>query len=687
MLSKELQDQEQFSLPVFKPNRWFAIISALVGLLLYSNTITHNYVLDDRIAISDNDYVMQGIAGIPKIMTSDLWHFQNANLGYYRPLSLITFAIENQFFPKNPHVSHMGNVILYALTGFFLCMLLMSVFKNVHSVFSFIVTLLFMAHPIHTEVVANIKSRDELLAFLNLIIAIFILLRAYRSEGPNYIFLFVSCIFFYLALLSKETAMIGLLITPLVLHFSSPYTFKQSVIRSIPFLILILIFQFHKYKALGSIYGQVPNDIVNYPYSAAASKFSSSVLIFLHYLQLTIFPHPLSYDYSFNQIPATKFNYVVLLGLLLVVALIYFIIRGVPKKSIPAFGILFFCIALIPALIFVFMRGGILAERFLYAPSLGFCIIIAWIIGFNSRWLLGSNFKLENLKAYYISILSCVIIFSLYSFKTITRNAVWENNITLFSTDVTTSPSSCQVHRHYGSELIDMGILEKNPEKKNELFQEGLKQLKIALDIYPHFGDVFLQLGYAYQHIKENNDSAIYYYNRATEDAPGQVSSYNNLGAVYEKLGSQELASYYFNKAVEVNPNFSMAVSNRDNHKKRTGLDVHIFPSSLDPEMIERVAKNKDAIFYFKLGTLIIQKDTTQALKAVKYLKKAIEMDSKMEDAYVNLATCYGLAKKYNEGIEILNALLKINPKNKDAYILLEVIYNQMGDKAKAKKI
>ncbi|MGQ0829178.1 MAG: tetratricopeptide repeat protein [Bacteroidota bacterium] len=681
MKLKKFQGQEQVPRHIFKPNGWFAIISAIVGLLLYSNTITHNYVLDDRIAILENKYVMDGISGIPKILTIDFWHFQNANLGYYRPLSLITFAIENQFFPEKPQVSHLGNVILYALTGFFLCLLLMSIFKHVHPVFSFVVTLLFIAHPIHTEVVANIKSRDEILSFLNLIIAFFILLKAYKTKATNYKLLFISCIFFYLALLSKETALAGLFVIPLILFFSFDLTLKQSLTRSIPFLALFLIFQFQKYLALGSISGHVPNDIVNYPYMLAGQKFSSSILIFLHYLRLTIFPHPLSYDYAYNQIPATKFNFLILIGFLLVIALIYIILRGIKKKSSPAFGGFFFLITLSPALIFVLARGGILAERFLYAPVLGFCIIITWVIYFKF-----GDLKFDRFKSYFIPLLSIACIFFLYSFKTVTRNTVWSNNISLFSTDVNTSPNSCQVHRHYGSELIDIGIREKDEKKKDELFYKGIGHLKIALDIHPHLGDAFLHLGYAYQHIKENYDSAIYYYNRCIEDAPGQVSAYNNLGVVYEKLGRQELASYYFNKSVEVNPNFSIGIRNRDDHKKRTGIDIRTFPSQLDPEIIEKMAKNKDALFYFKLGTLIIQKDTTQLTKAIKYLKKAIEMDPKMEDAYLNLASCYGMTKKYVDAIEILNKELKINPKNKYAYILLGVSYEKMGDKEKAEE-
>ena len=300
---KPKESKQTVARPVFKPNIWLALISAIFGLCLYLNTVGHEYVLDDVGTVTGNPNVMQGIKGIPRILTVDMWHFENLNLGYYRPLSLITFALEYQFFPNNPHASHWGNVVLYGVTGFFLCLLLMSLFKHFHPVFAFIITLLFLAHPIHTEVVANIKSRDEILAFLNVVIALYFLLRAYASPKASARLLVASGIFFYLALLSKESAMAGLLTAPLLLYFGSNSTLKQSAIRAWPFALMILAFQVNKYAVLGSLSGKLPNDLVNYPYTAAGARLPSTCLILLQSVKLVLLPHPLSYDYSVQPNP------------------------------------------------------------------------------------------------------------------------------------------------------------------------------------------------------------------------------------------------------------------------------------------------------------------------------------------------------------------------------------------------
>ncbi len=684
------------TLPVFKPNFGFAIISAAIGFCLYFNTIKHEYVLDDVGAITGNEYVTEGISGIPKILSVGMWHFDNVNLGYYRPLSMITFAIENEFFPGNPHVSHLGNVILYALTGFFLCMLLMNLFRNYNPIFSFIVTLLFLAHPVHTEVVANIKSRDEILAFLNMIIATYVLLLAYKNYVTNYKLVVLSCVFYYLALISKESAMTGLLLAPLAIYFRSTLTIKQSLIKTIPFALMILLFQAHKYGVLGTITGAIPKDIVNYPYEEAGTKFPTTFLIFMYCIKLILFPHPLSYDYSFNQIPAATFSSVfVLLGFIIAGALAYYSLKKILDKSPLALGLLIFGAMLAPPLAFVLLRGGILAERFLYAPSLGFCIALVWLAPLISsrakeeglsRNFWSQNFsKLPPLKdALGFGLL--LIVFSLYSFKTITRNPVWKDNMTLFSTDVKTSSNSCQVRRHYGSELINLGIAAKDPQEKSDWFEKGTRQMKEALRINPRFGDAFFKLGVAYQTVRINNDSAIYYYTRAIQEAPGYAISYNNMGILYEGLGKHELASYYYNKAVDVNPYFPDGVRNRESHQKKTGLDVRIFPTSTNLDSVENSTPQnmRNYQFYYKLGTDYASKG--DYVNAARCLEAATQQNPTFVDALVNLANCYGMLKNYPKNIEVLNKVVALYPTNTQALGNLAVTYDLMGNKDKAEE-
>ena len=149
------------------------IVPALIFILvfvLYGNSIKNKYAVDDSYVTvttperPNNPRIAQGLKGIPKIFVS---HYVES--GYqsfdYRPLVLVTFAIEYQFFGSNPHISHLINVLLYAFTCVILFSILCKILKNDNIILPLLITFLFAIHPIHTEVVDNLKCRDELLAF------------------------------------------------------------------------------------------------------------------------------------------------------------------------------------------------------------------------------------------------------------------------------------------------------------------------------------------------------------------------------------------------------------------------------------------------------------------------------------------------------------------------------------------
>ena len=140
------------------------------AFLLYGNTLTHDYTLDDLIVIKDNSFTKKGFSGIKEIFSYDSFtgFFGTEKKlvagGRYRPLSIATFAVEYAVMGGlNPFLSHLINVLLYALTGSIILILLNRLFKSPtgkpwYLSLAFIATVLFMAHPIHTEVVANIKG-------------------------------------------------------------------------------------------------------------------------------------------------------------------------------------------------------------------------------------------------------------------------------------------------------------------------------------------------------------------------------------------------------------------------------------------------------------------------------------------------------------------------------------------------
>ena len=571
--------------PVFKVNYYLGLLLAIIAIVLYMNGISHGYLLDDSAAVTDNNYVQMGIQGIPKLLTTDFWHFSSVRLGYYRPLPLITYAIEYQFFGLSPHVSHFNNVLLFALAVFFLFLLLSKLFSGYNPLFPFIITLIFAAHPIHTEIVDNIKGRDELLSFLNTIAMLYFALR--YSESKKTGFLVIGLLLFYLALMSKESAMTGILLIPLVLWYFGEKSLFFLAKKTLPFLLAIILFIIQKKLLFETQHPVIPIDPVNYPYTSEIVKYSSAFMLFLFFLRILVFPHPLRYDYSYNQIPAVGWDsFLALLGFSVFIGILVYTFIAVRKRSRIGFALGFFYITLIPPLVFIMTRGGIFAERLLFFPSMGFCFLVALLL----EKIAGSDFSrpltasIGSNKGYFFIAPLILIVFALYSFKTNDRNKAWNDRFSLDGADIKTGKNSAQNQLHYGSYWLRLAQVEKDSVQRALYISNGLTALRQAITILPGFGDALYWIGFAYE-VKASAhpdiktfDSAMYYYNYSIQRAPNQFMSYYHLANLYEWIGRFDAASYFYNRAHEINPEYLPVLKKVTEMKEKRGLDVKTNP-------------------------------------------------------------------------------------------------------------
>ncbi len=672
---KDLKKQEKF--PV---NHKVGIILGLIAFLLYSNTIDFGYVLDDSAAIVENQFVQKGFAGIPDLLKTDFWHFSNLQLGYYRPLSLITFAIEQQFFNGNPHISHFVNVLIYAFSAYMLFILLSSLFKTRNFLFPLIISLFFIAHPVHTEVVANIKSRDELLSFLNVLLMLWFSLKYVDSKKT--IHLLASLLFFYFALLSKETALVAILFLPAILYFRGNYSIMAVVKKTIPYLFIIAVFLIQKKLLLENAAGTTPDDIVNYPYRESDVRIPMAFLLFAFGLKLLFFPHPLRYDYSFNQIPAADISDpFVMVGIILFIAGAVAIIKYYKSKSPIILGLIIFYVSMAPLMAFTILRGGIFAERFLFFPSLGFSIAI--VSALTALFKTGFTEKISSLKnfiaSHVIFFLLSLSIATLYCIKTFSRNFAWKDELTLFSTDIKSGENCTQNLRHYGTEILKLALKEKDPVKKKEYANKAIGIFKRAVQIHPKFSECYNQIGTIYQEIFLIPDSAIYYYTKSIEASPGLVFPYYNLGTIYQITGNNAAASYYYNLAIKMNPTYLNAINAKKNLEKATGLDVQINPLTTTMDTVSQV---KNGQYYYNLGNFYASRG--EYVKAADQFQQSIKLDAGIEDSYINLANCYGVLKDYEKSISVSEQLLRRNPNNIKALENLAITYRSAGNNAKA---
>ena len=605
-------------LPIDKrPIEWWPpLVLALLGFVLYINTFGHQYALDDIAAVGQNLFVKKGIAGIPDLMRTEFWHFSNISLGYYRPLSLITFALEQEYFKDNPNISHMINAGLYGLTGLVLGILLQKWLTS-QTITAFLIGLVFMAHPLHTEIVANIKGRDEVLSFL--FISLMLLSYWRYLETMQWGWIAGACVALYLAFLSKESSIVSLALIPAMQYWFARRNIWQSLISLWPFLIVAALFFYQKQKMIGTLSGTPPVDWANYPYAIEKTQKSTMFKFLEYYIRLLILPHPLVYDYSYNVIPSGgKGDLLTWAGFFTFIGLVWLAWKGFIKRTLWGFGIFWFFVTMAPGLGFIWFRGGIFAERFSYAAVLGFGFVLIWAL---QKLLVrnAENLSKPLLVRYAPLIGLMVVVAGLYSFKTVERNRDWENNFVLFNSALPYAPNSCQVQRHVANEWIEKGLKDRakadsiakvTNEIKPKPTPEQIKKAQALIDtniahanihgrwaldhlqestrIYPSFGEAYFSMAYVFQKITPNVDSAKYYYKQTIRAASAYAPAYNNLGVIYQGEGQiennrqkLELASYYYNRSMVVNPAYVDGQNNRANLLKNFGIDVNMLPDSI----------------------------------------------------------------------------------------------------------
>lgn len=573
----------------------------LFGFLLYANTINHDYVLDDKPAIEENRLVKNGLAGIPLIITKS-YRFGNnkINEGLYRPLSLVTFAVEYQFFGKSSRVGHFVNVLLYAFCGILLFQVLYRTFKDFNFLLPFITTLLFIAHPVHTEVVANIKSRDEILSFLGFLLSIHFLIKYHEHKHIK--FLIFASTSYLMSLLSKESAITFLAVYPLYLFFFNSTGLNENFKISSVFFITAAVYLIMMFSFIDKIEGGKNVDIIQNSLGAATNTldhYATAIFILGKYLWLIFFPITLTYDYSYNQIPiVTFFDFKTIASVIIFLVLFVYSIIKIPKKDILAFGILFFLITISLVSNLVFTIEWTLGERFLFTPSFGLCLMLAFIILKILKIDITNKTSVFPQKISLIIVLSVILIF--YSYKTISRNTFWKNNFTLFSNDVHISTNSARVHGHLGKELVRLAKEEISQTKKIKLLNEALKEYKISIGIYPKYYDVV-----------------------------------NEIGVTYFEYGKVEEAMSYYKKAILLNPEFTEAYHNlgvayTSQKKYNPAIESYLKALQYDSLYVKSIINVANEYYQIK-----------EFQNAVKYCKKAIEIEPENKRLYQNLYLMY----------------------------------------------
>lgn len=620
----------KLDLAAIKRQRVLAAVLIFFAMLLYSNTLSHGYVLDDFSAVRENNIVRQGTSAIPEIFqTSYRQGYLSVKDGLYRPLSLAMYALEWEWFPDTPSVSHFVNVVLYGLTAWvlFQLLVLLASWSGPATVpwaewMAFLTTLLFLAHPLHVEVVANIKSRDELLCFLLVMLAFLMVLRYLQSGNIRQLWLGMAA--YFLSLLSKETSITFLALLPLGLYLLIPVPLPKILRIAGAFLACAVLYMIIRVRVLD---GALADDSVSIADNVVVgaktlnTRLGTAFLILGRYIHLLFFPHPLSYDYSYAHIEVTGMNDLVsILSLLIFIAIGIFAAliifrrwRGKDSVDDPllrwmAYGILFFLATIFLFSNLVLTIGTSMGDRLMYFPSFGFCLVVGVLI---TTWIRPSRTGLAAIVSEKRT-WPLLLVVLLFSVKTWSRNADWKDNYTLYSKDVQVVPNSVKAHYYLGLELIKVvADKEKDPQIKTGIYKQGIAELERSVAILPSFASAYTQMGVAYYRMRDF-ENAIKNYEKASQFRPDDAITLNNIGTVY-------------------------------------------FEWQKYPE-------------------------------AAQKFRQALQTDGRFVDAHMNLGSVLGMTGDFKNAIASFENALRYAPDNARAYYFIGVTYQNMGDKGNADK-
>ncbi|HET8837868.1 MAG TPA: tetratricopeptide repeat protein [Flavobacteriaceae bacterium] len=617
-----------------KAKKYFYLVLLLLPFALYWNALDNEYAIDDNLIVDGVGKIEDGIASFGRIFTSTYTTDGEQSFGY-RPIATFSFAIEKQFFNGLPafqketeklannkltqaNISHFINVLTYALTCCLLFYFLLQILPGRNLVLPFLIGLIFLFLPIHTEPVNNIKSRDVLLMVFFILCALVFYIKFAKKANFWYILPGMLCII--LALYSKKSAVALIGIIPVVLYFVGA-NFRRIAWAFFSVLLIFVIAVLLKKNLLSE------NSVRNIKYFENPLLYEGSFLnrvamgfyCAVFYLKMMIFPKEFSFYYGYKQIPMVTWGfYQVWLGVLVFVPLaIYGFIRFL-KRDLFGLGVVIWLGVMLGLINVAFPIVGIVGERFAFLFSIGFSIAVGTL-------LIRVFGILEEKKKNYVRIpvlfyVVMGVIFLSYAVKIMNRNPDWENYLTLYTADIDHLKNSAKANVLTANELRNTVSEDMNLYKKRVVLTNIVDYYKNALAVAPDYAAALNNLSYIYMKYLGKYEEAIPLLKKAEEENKQQVVS--NLAFAYFKTGQYSKAVPYLIESVKMYPQLEMSYNNlfqiAQNEKFRPKVESELARISPDFE-------GTYAVFSIKMGNYFITKqDTAQALY---YYRKAMVLD------------------------------------------------------------
>ncbi len=435
------------------PGRWRNLLLGIIllapMLAVYSNSWLAGFVLDNRPLILDDPRLRSATTGNLDLILSHTYWWPYAETGLYRPFTTLSYLFNYAVLGNgaNPAGYHAINLLLHALNVLLAYALALRLFSGRWPAVA--MAGLWAVHPVLTESVTNIVGRSDLLAGTAILGGLWLYIRGSAAAGlSKFAWLAGLAAVTTLGLFSKESA--GALVGVLAVYeFFQPQ--RHRLRRLLPSSAAVLLPVMAMWWVRSRVLASAPPAVLPFtdnPLVAAGfwQAKLTALAVLGRYIWLAVWPARLSADYSYAQIPlahGSAADWAAWLTVAVTLAVAAFLYRHAGRPRTAAFFLLFALVNLAPVANLLLPIGTIMAERFLYLPSLGICACVVILVS----WLCPNRVAAAVL----------VLALAAAGARTYARNADWRDDLSLASADVEAAPGSYKTHFRLAAALYEAG--------------------------------------------------------------------------------------------------------------------------------------------------------------------------------------------------------------------------------------
>lgn len=527
--------------PLFKryfvKNTALILIIILLGIAAYANSLSNDFVWDDKILVEDNDRI-ENFSGLGQVFKEELYHKSNVTLGYYRPLQAVSYMLDNFLWGGKPFGYHLTSIVLQVMNSilvFYLCLLVLG--NKLKSLF---VASVFCVHPAFVPIVSYISGRADLLGMFFSLITVYCGIK-YIQKGKGKTLLAPAVIAYIPAVLSKEYYIITPLFIMLYMWIFDGSKETRRAGKTVLFSLCLIAAAYIGLRMTALNFNQEMGDLANTSLSERMMLFP---YLLMNYLLTLILPLNLGMEKKliYSSLSELRFilSYIAPLSL---AWLICFFHKTKEKRGLFFAG--WFIMGIIPVSNLIIPLKIFTADHWTYMASIGLFGALAILPdGLAKRGTVEAG-TLNKLKLFL-----AIIIVALLALLTTRENGYWRNEETLFAHTVSKSPGSARTYYNIAKVQEEKGDQKKALEYYNTAIEKsnGRPQyLRSRAHLYRRMGD---------------KQKALADFKRAAENAPTIPGYQNDLGSMYAELGMIREAKEAWRKTLELDPDNDLARTN-----------------------------------------------------------------------------------------------------------------------------